>query len=71
MYSDEEFLPRAPDPEDIIIEGQSTTDADNVDFASNASASDDNNIKDRIEKVADDIENDAKCIEENVQNETQ
>lgn len=26
MYGDEEFLPRAPDPEEIIIEGDNPTD---------------------------------------------
>lgn len=26
MYGDEEFLPRAPDPDEIIIEGDNPTD---------------------------------------------
>lgn len=38
IYSAEEFLPRAPDPEEIIIEGTpSSNDAENVDFNSSIS----------------------------------
>lgn len=40
MYPDEEFLPRAPDPEDIIIEGEDNNniigEGDNVDQLENA-----------------------------------
>lgn len=67
MYPNEEFLPRAPDPEDIIIDGESTTDTGNVDFSTTDDAADD--TKERIEEVVDVIENDAKCIEDNLRNE--
>lgn len=67
IYPDEEFLPRAPDPEDIIIEGETTTDASIVDFDA---VTHEDNIKDRIEEVGDGVENTVECIEENAENET-
>lgn len=77
MYPDEAFLPRAPEPEDIIWDGPSAptdstpADATVIDLSANQSDDQSTSIQEKLDEIAEGIENEAKCIEENAKNENQ
>lgn len=59
IYPNEEFLPRAPDPEEIVFDGDESAAQAN-DFTQT-----DDEVKEKIDELVDGIEDQVKCIGEN------
>jgi len=64
IYSDEEFLPRAPDPEEIVMGDEDPTAPSSVLIAGEKIITED--IKEKIKEIEEGIENELRLMEDNM-----